>query len=57
MMNYYLEGMACCDGSERDRYTNIYLDLAAGEEHCTDEDMAEWVLMKPSNGRNTRKEQ
>lgn len=36
MMNYYLEGMACCEGSEQERYTNIYCDLAAGKEHCTD---------------------
>ncbi len=37
MMNYYLEGMMCCEGSEQERYTHVYLDLAAGLEHCTDE--------------------
>ena len=55
MMKYYLEGMACSDGSERDRYTNIYLDLAAGKEHCYDEDLAEREWLKQSNGRNTQK--
>lgn len=32
----YLEGMMCCDGSERERYTNIYIQLIAGNKHCTD---------------------
>ena len=32
----YLEGMICCDGAERDRYTNIYLDLIAGKKACSD---------------------
>ena len=33
----YLMGMACCEGAERDRYTNIYLQLIAGEKECYDE--------------------
>ena len=37
MMDSYLEGMACCDGSERDRYSHVYADLAAGMEHCFDQ--------------------
>ena len=37
MMDFYLEGMACCEGSEQERYANIYCDLAAGKEHCCDE--------------------
>ena len=37
MMNYYLEGMACCEGSEQERYAHLYCDLAAGKEHCFDE--------------------
>lgn len=37
MMGFYLEGMACCDGSERDRYSHVYADLAAGMEHCFDQ--------------------
>ena len=32
----YLEGMMCCDGSERERYTNIYCQLIAGETVCND---------------------
>ena len=37
MMDYYLEGMMCCDGSERERYSRIYADLASGASHCFDE--------------------
>lgn len=36
--NFYLEGMLNSDGSERDRYTNIYLQLEAGANFCSDED-------------------
>ena len=32
----FLEGMACCEGSERERYTNIYLQLIEGCEECED---------------------
>ena len=34
----YEEGMLCCEGSERDRYTNVYLDLISGKTVCTDEE-------------------
>ena len=33
----YKEGMLYCDGSERDRYTTIYLQLIDGYKYCTDE--------------------
>ena len=33
----YEEGMLCCDGSEKERYTNIYLDLINGLKVCRDE--------------------
>lgn len=32
----YLEAMLWCDGSERERYTNIYLALESGMKVCTD---------------------
>lgn len=38
MMKEYRMGMIACEGSERDRYTNIYLDLARGAKSCTDSD-------------------
>lgn len=34
---FYLEGMASCEGAERDRYTNIYLALISGASVCSDE--------------------
>lgn len=37
LIKEFLEGMMCCDGSERDRYTNIYLDLIEGKKVCSDE--------------------
>ena len=37
-VEFYLEGMMYCEGAERDRYTNIYLDLISGKSVCTDED-------------------
>ena len=36
-INKYLEGMMCCEGSERDRYTNIYLVLISGASVVCDE--------------------
>lgn len=36
-MKYYLNAMCCCEGSERERYTNIYCDLTEGLDICTDE--------------------
>ena len=33
----YREGMMYCDGSERDRYTNIYCQLISGFKTCSDE--------------------
>ena len=32
----YLEGMTCCAGAERERYTNIYLQLISGCTECVD---------------------
>lgn len=32
----YLEGMMACEGSEQERYTNIYCQLMAGEKVCKD---------------------
>ena len=32
----FREGMMCCDGSERERYTNIYLQLISGYTECVD---------------------
>lgn len=32
----YKEGMRCCEGSERERYTNIYLQLIEGQTKCSD---------------------
>ena len=36
-IKFYLEGMAYCEGAERDRYTNIYLALISGAKVCKDE--------------------
>jgi len=35
-IRFYLDGMSCCEGSERDRYTNVYLDLISGKDVCSD---------------------
>ena len=32
----YYEGMMFCEGSERDRYTEIYCQLMEGNKVCTD---------------------
>lgn len=34
----YKRAMLACEGSERDRYINIYLDLVAGKKVCKDEE-------------------
>lgn len=33
----YKEGMLMCEGSEAERYTNIYYQLIDGETECSDE--------------------
>lgn len=40
---YFLEGMMNSDGSERGRYTAIYLKLLAGETICTDNEEGEMI--------------
>ncbi len=35
-IKFYLEGMTACEGAERDRYTNIYLQLLEGRTVCED---------------------
>lgn len=35
---FYLEGMCACEGSEQERYANVYCDLKAGCAVCTDGD-------------------
>ena len=36
-IDFFKEGAMACDGSEKERYTNILLKLLAGEEACSDE--------------------
>ena len=35
---FYLEAMLACEGAERDRYMNIYIELKAGLSVCTDDE-------------------
>ena len=35
---FFLEDMMGSDGSERDRYTNIYIKLQMGMDFCTDDE-------------------
>lgn len=35
---FFLQTMMGSDGSERDRYTNIYIKLQTGMTYCTDEE-------------------
>ena len=34
---FYLECMAFSEGSERERYVNVYLGLVGGLDYCTDD--------------------
>lgn len=36
MIKEFETAMLCCDGSEAERYRNIYDDLVAGEKECMD---------------------
>ena len=36
MEDFYLDGMLSCDGSESERYQNIYFGIANGSKNCTD---------------------
>lgn len=35
-LRFYFEGMMACEGSERERYTNIYCQLRQGSMKCVD---------------------
>lgn len=35
-LKFYLEAMNACEGSERERYRNVYYDLSAGLNICRD---------------------
>lgn len=35
-IDFFKEGVMACDGSEKERYTNILLKLLAGETLCSD---------------------
>lgn len=37
-MDFFFQGMMASEGSEQQRYTNIYLKLQLGMEVCSDED-------------------
>ena len=36
-MDFFEEGILCCEGSERDRYVNIYFQLKSGAKEASDE--------------------
>ena len=36
MAKEYKTAMLCCNGSEAERYSNLYQDLIAGEKECMD---------------------
>lgn len=36
--NFFLKGVMCCEGSERDRYATILSKLMSGRKVCSDED-------------------
>lgn len=36
-VKHFYEGMLCAEGSERERYTNIYQQLLSGCKECIDE--------------------
>lgn len=38
MIHEFMMGMISCDGSEKERYTNIYIDLVNGAKICSDSD-------------------
>lgn len=35
-MSFFLEGMMACEGSEQERYCNIYMKLQRDLDYCTD---------------------
>jgi len=35
-IKFYLDGVMMCDGSERERYMNVCLDLLSGKKVCSD---------------------
>lgn len=39
-MSFFLEGMMACEGSEQERYSNIYMKLQLGLDYCSDKEFA-----------------
>lgn len=37
-IDFYEEAVIGCEGSERDRYMNVLMDLYSGKDYCTDEE-------------------
>ncbi len=37
-MDYFMEGILACEGSERDRYASVYAQLKEGSRYATDEE-------------------
>ena len=37
LMKFYMEGVMCCDGSEKDRYMSIYCGLDEGHDVVDDQ--------------------
>lgn len=37
-IDFYEEAVISCEGSERDRYMNVLMDLYFGKDYCTDEE-------------------
>ena len=44
---FYLEGIMNSEGSERDRYTDIYTQLCEGFSKCSDEEDFNWNQALP----------
>ena len=58
MMDFYAEGMIACEGSERDRYTSVYMGLRAGAKNVDDDWQWETPVPKktvPKTKRTVRK--
>lgn len=49
-LNFYLQAMASSEGSERNRYTNIYFDLMSGKDKCCDEELYDDIAEGDNQG-------
>lgn len=55
LMDSYFEGMMFCEGSEQERYTNVYIGLKMGANIISDDGKYSYTTQKKTVKKTTKK--